>query len=103
MNPRITDIADRVTTLHQSGSCPSFYAAVSSVASELDISESVVYDCVSYVPGYDETAPYVPTDEDWRTLNSDPRFGNEFGFVSLGTLTFLLAAFLAVAYCLTLT
>jgi len=101
MNPRIADIANRVTSLHQSGNCPSFFAAVESVARDLDMSTSLVYDCVSYVPGYDETAPYVPTDEDWRTLNTDPRFGNEFGFVSVGTITFLVALLLAVAYCLT--
>ncbi len=101
MNPRILDIQSQVIELHQSGSCPSFFAAVSSVATKLDLSESVVYDCVSFIPGYDETEPYVPSDDDWNELNSDPRFGNEYGFVSFGTLVFVLAAILAVLYVLT--
>ncbi len=98
MNPRILDIQTQVIDLHQSGTCPSFFAAVSSVATKLDISESVVYDCVSFIPGYDETYPSLPG----AVLDDDGYWeDSESGFVSFGTLTFLLAAVLAVLYVLT--
>ncbi len=99
MNPRILDIQTQVIDLHQSGNCPSFFAAVSSVASKLDLSESVVYDCVSFIPEYaDETYPSLPG----AVLDDDGYWNDsESGFVSVGTLLFIVSAVLAILYVLT--
>ena len=116
MNPRTLDIANTVDRLQVQGLA--FDRAVRQVADILDISPDTVVRCHEIATcddpdGYYDsecepeyvnpplTPVYVPTDEDWRTLNSDPRYGNEFGSVSVGTLLFCLAALLAVLYVLT--
>ncbi len=100
MNPRTVDIASRVVGFAAATST-SVERAVEEVATQLDLSPVCVLDCYEKVYEATLSDSYDPTDEDWQTLNTDPRFGNEFGFVSLPTLLFLISAALAVLYMLT--
>lgn len=98
-NPRILDVQNRVIELWQERGMPYHYS-VARVAEILDMSVSVVEDCVSYDPRHEnETFPNLPG------AYVDPFSGewedSEYGFIALELLPVLIIALGFVLYLLT--
>ncbi len=100
LNPRTIDIAGMIQTRLDSGS--DYFSALSALSDELDLGIATLDEC--YAAICETRFPDLPSaeyDEDSETW-IDTLPSDEFGSVSVGTILFVIAALLAVAYALTL-